>query len=563
MLRSTAVPSRSTGILIALLAGTALALFLHLGSYPLLDVDEGRNAAVAREMAETNDYAIPRLNGLPYLDKPIVYFAAQAAFMEVLGPNEFAARLPAALFTLATAALVFWFARREWGSEHGYVAAIVFLTIPITIAFARIVIFDSALTFFITLATMAFYLAVEARVAGGDQVTQRRWLLVAWAAIGFGILTKGPVALLLPMLTVVPYAIRRRAFKALWSIGGIAMFALVIAPWLLAMQRELGDFLQYALITETMERVATDKLQRTGPPWYFLPYALGGALPWSLVLPFAWKRARAEGEGPKVLLLLLLWFALPLIFFSISQSKRPQYIVPLMVPLALLVASQWDSARWRRGVVAAAAAFLFMGLILMIGPMLPPWQRIKPELVAAARVTAVALGGTLLVGGLIAAVMRKRELALAGLALPLIAFPLTTYPVIGVLAQQRSAQELAREMSPFVSRDTDIIGVEAFTGSMTFYLDRHITVVSDDGSEYTSNYVLRRYKRFADRPGSTLRTIGTFGLSLMTCCRPRVYIIRDDDPHHQRVLEALGMRRIAESAHFYAYGPWTGPHTMR
>ncbi len=89
-----------------------IALAIHLGGVPLLDADEGRNAEVAREMAETNDYVMPRLNGLPYLDKPIVYFAAEAAAMEVLGPTELAARLPAYLFTLATAAVLFWFARR-------------------------------------------------------------------------------------------------------------------------------------------------------------------------------------------------------------------------------------------------------------------------------------------------------------------------------------------------------------------------------------------------------------------------------------------------------------------
>ena len=98
---------------------------------------------------------------------------------------------------------------------------------------------------------------------------------------------------------------------------------------------------------------------------------------------------------------------------------------------------------------------------------------------------------------------------------------------------------------------------------MAFYLDRPITVVSADGGEYTSNYVIRRYARFANAKGSTLRTIDAFGTSLMNCCHPRIYIVRDDDPHHQRTLENLGIRRIAESEHFYAYGPWTGPHTMR
>ena len=94
-----------------------IALSIHLGGFPLLDPDEGRNAEVGREMAATNDYVMPRLDGLPYLDKPIVYFAAEAAAMEVLGPTEVAARLPALLFTLASAAFLAWFARRCGSAE--------------------------------------------------------------------------------------------------------------------------------------------------------------------------------------------------------------------------------------------------------------------------------------------------------------------------------------------------------------------------------------------------------------------------------------------------------------
>ncbi len=528
-----------------------------------MDADEGRNAAVGREMAETNDYSVPHLNRLPYLDKPIVYFAAEAAVMEVVGPTEFAARLPAYLFTLATALIVFLFGRRLWDVDRGLVAAIAFLAMPLTLAFARIVIFDSALAFCVTLATVAFYLAIESGAVAGKR-SPSFWRLVAWGGIGLGILTKGPVALLLPLLVAIPYAIWRRRFRALWSWAGLGVFLLVIAPWLYAMQQALGDFLQYALITETMERVATKKLQRTGPPWYFLPYILGGALPWSLLLPFAWTReSRPERDQPAPRLFLILWLFLPLIFFSISQSKRPQYIVPLMIPLALLVASQWTSERWVRGVRVAAGAMLLLGTILLLGPHLPQWQKMKPGIAPAARTTAFLLGGSLAAGGLLAWLTRNRNLQLALLALPIALIPATSYPVVSAIAKQRSAKELIVEMAPYASLDTDVIGVEAFTGSMAFYLGRPITVISSDGGEYTSNYVLRRYARFANAKGSTLRTIDALGTSLMSCCRARIYIIRDDDPHHQRTLENLGMRRIAESEHFYAYGPWTGPHTMR
>src|SRR5438445_6724986 len=99
-------------LLIAWAVVAAIAIAWQLGGYPLLDADEGRNAEVGREMAATNDYVMPRLDGMPYLDKPIVYFAAEAAAMEVTGATEFAARFPAWFFTIATAALIAWFASR-------------------------------------------------------------------------------------------------------------------------------------------------------------------------------------------------------------------------------------------------------------------------------------------------------------------------------------------------------------------------------------------------------------------------------------------------------------------
>src|SRR5258706_1531577 len=111
---------------------------------------------------------MPRLDALPYVDKPIVYFAAEAAVMEVLGPTETAARLPALLFTLLTAALVAWFARRIWGSDEAWLSAFILLSMPLTVGFAHIVIFDSALAFFVTLALIAFYFGIEGLRAKGE-----------------------------------------------------------------------------------------------------------------------------------------------------------------------------------------------------------------------------------------------------------------------------------------------------------------------------------------------------------------------------------------------------------
>ena len=491
-------------------------------------------------MAVTNDYVVPRLNTLPYLDKPIVYFAAAAAAMEILGPTELAARLPAYLFTLATAALVFWWTRKRIGEEEeAWAAAIAFLAMPLTVAFARIVIFDSALTFFIVLGILALHEAVETR--------EKRWTILAWAAIGAGVLTKGPVAIAVPLLVAIPFAIWRKSFRMLWSFAGLIVFAAIVAPWVWAISQEVPDFLHYVLVTETAARMATDELQRTGPPWYFLPYLIAGALPWSIVALAGWREwKRSDG----MLVFLLLWILVPLLFFSISQSKRPQYILPLIPAVALLIGWNWRALRVRTAAIAVA----LFGLVLVAAALVPRLtETMQPSLIAATRHTAIILGALLLAGGVAAAIVRRRDLAVIGLSLPVIAIPIVANPLMNALGERRSAESFVGRIEQAAGEETPVIGIEAFTGSMAFYLRKPLVVATDDGSEFTSNYILRRYERFAGRPGSPVKPLSWIDESLAECCAARVYVVRDDDPHHHRRLEQAGARVLVKGPHHVAY----------
>lgn len=517
-------------------AAAAVALAIQLGGFPLLDADEGRNAEVAREMAETNDYVMPRLNGLPYLDKPIVYFAAEAAVMEVLGPTEVAARLPAYLFTIATAAVLFWFARNVWGGDTPYIATIVFLAMPLTVAFARTVIFDSALMFFSVVALVCFYLAIEEKGS--------LWSIVAWVAMGFAILTKGPVVFVLVLFVVIPYAFTRRAVRVLFPIAGIVAFAVVIAPWLWGVTQVVPEFLEYVLVTETAARMATKELQRTGPPWYFVPYLIAGALPWSLVAIFSWKSLKR-----RELLFLALWIAIPFVFFSISQSKRPQYILPLMPAIALLLARIWPEARTR----AAAILFAAFGGILLAAPLAFHRTKMKPEIAAVADDTALFLGLAFAAGALVALFAKRRDLVLIALSLPVLLIPLITNPLMRAIGERRSTKSFVARMQPHLQPGTDIIGVEAFTGSLAFYLQRPITVVTEDASELTSNYLIRRYEKYTTNPASPLKPLPYFERSL-SATTPRIYILRNKDAARRRVLEARGWRPVAHGTHMVAYG---------
>jgi len=428
----------------------------------------------------------------------------------VTGPTEFAARFPAWLFTIATAFLLGWFALRA--GINAPAAAIIFLSMPLTIAFARTVIFDSALSFFITAALIAFYL---------ERPT------VAWAAMAFGVITKGPVALAVPLMVAVPYAIWRKRGRMLISIAGVILFVGIIAPWVWGVSRVVPDFLRYVLVTETAQRLTTGALKRTGPPWYFVPYLLGGALPWIFSL-----RMQKDDWLDRY---LMLWLAVPFVFFSISQSKRPQYIVPLMPAIALLVARRWEKQR-----VAAIAMAIFGALILIAIPFVK---------IPFGITTAVILGVAALVCG-VTAIFSRGEVALIALSIPMLLIPAASGDVMRSIAARRSEKALVNDLRRFAG-DGDVVGIQAFTGSMAFYLQRPIILVSPTGEEFTSNYIIRHYSDFSSRlkPSSWLQE---------ELKKPdTVFIVRNNDASNRALVETHGGHLVAQDAHFVAY---TMPH---
>jgi len=347
-----------------------IVLALGIGSFPLIEPDEGRNAEVAREMAETNNYVLPHLNGLPYLDKPVVFFAAAAVMIEILGPSELAVRLASFLFALATALLVGCFAHRIFGRQQAFVAVVAAITAPLAIALSRAVIMDSATSFFMVLALISFHRAIEKRCSARERVGAARswigWTVLAWTAIALGVLTKGPVALAVPLMVAAPFAVWRRASLAVWNPLGAIVLAAVVAPWVWAVSREIPGFLHYVVVTETWARMTTDELRRTQPFWYFLPVLLAGAFPWSIVALFG-LRSRAidlDADRRADRVFLWLWLLVPLIFFSLSRGKQEQYMLPLVSAIALLVASRWSDRP--RGVRVAAAIWGVLGG-LMVG----------------------------------------------------------------------------------------------------------------------------------------------------------------------------------------------------
>jgi 4-amino-4-deoxy-L-arabinose transferase-like glycosyltransferase len=534
--------------LILLLALAALALGWDLGGGHLLDPDEGRNAEVAREMSTTHDYVVPHLDGLPYLDKPVLYFAAAAATMQLLGPRELAARLPAYLATLATIGLVVWFARRRYGADAGWLAGLALATMPMVLAYARTTIFDSTLSFFTTAAVIAF---------AEDHA------VFAWAAIGAGGLTKGPIAILIPLAVAVPYALLTgRPLRSLVPWRGVLVFALVAFPWFLAVTARIPQFPYYAFVRETFQRFTTTSFHRTAPLWYYLPIIPVAAFPW--IIPalsrlgggrvrWAWQ-ARRVNDRARDAMLLGCWLVGPLVFFTMNQSKLPQYVLPLMPAFALAAARhlsrETPAAGWKAYVGAAA---LLAGGLFFLSALLPARIPLTPSERGAIPGVGRTLAGVLMCAAAVVAVgawRRQRTIIAAGYAAAVIALPLITGRLMRVVGDDRSAAGLADS----VRGRGVVLAIAVYPPSLPFYLQRQIQVATATARELTSNFIADYADAYRAVPGSPLLPADAWRARLATCPEPTVFVTRSGDQQTRTAL-AAAMPLLFLDGHYAAYGP--------
>jgi len=552
------VPSRPLAGLPWLVLLAAAALAWNLNGYRLLDPDEGRNAEVAREMARSNDYLVPRLNGLPYLDKPVVYFGAAAAVMEVLGPTETAARLPAYLATLATLVLLLRFAQRRWGDDAGWLAALAYATMVLPLVYARTAIFDSTLTLCTTAAILWFF----------DDPPRP---VHAWAAIGVGALTKGPIAIALPLLVVVSHALATGApLRPLFPRRALAAFGAVTLPWFLAVTIRHPEFPYYVFVRETFQRLATPSFHRTAPFWYFFPIVPVAAFPWfvpALAGVARWRetwRARREPAAREPLL-LACWVLAPLLFFTLSRSKLPQYVLPLMPAFALAATRNLVT----RGIGTAARAYAAVAVVAGAGLValtrwLPAPISLTPAEKAAIPPTAVAVGIAVLVSGLLVtagALRRRPRLTLLGYALVVIAIPLVSGRLLQAVGEDRSSAPVAKATAAALERaggSGAVLGIAAYPPSLPFYLGRPVAVATATAKELTSNYIADHQARYRDYPSSPLLPAGYWREVLARCPVPTVLLTTAGDRRTRAALDAA-LPLLAADGHYAAYGPCSPP----
>ncbi|HEY4588971.1 MAG TPA: phospholipid carrier-dependent glycosyltransferase, partial [Thermoanaerobaculia bacterium] len=426
----------------------ALLLFFGgLGSYPLLEPDEGRYAEIPREMLARGDFVTPRLNGVLYFEKPPLYYWLNAAALSLPGRPEVVCRLFSALFGLGGVGLAWLLGRSMGGPRVGLTAAIVLGSSPLWAALSRANIIDMTMAFFLSAALTCFWLAQEKE--RGERGERLLWHGM-FAAAALATLTKGMIGFLIPGAVIFLYLLFARRWRLLsrvpW-IGGIALFLAIAVPWhVLAAQRN-PDFLWFYFVHEHWLRYTTSEAKRQAPAWFFAGILAVGLIPWSGVLPAAarlYRRGQGRLRDRPGLIFLACWALFILLFFSVSQSKLVPYILPGIPPLAVLAALALQEAEtdprtrsWARvggalgalllSVLAAALLLAALGKIHTgVGPLPNVLVFAMPTLAAGLlsvwlwgsgrlrSLAALAVPPTLLVLGLVSAAPRASLLLSTG-----------------------------------------------------------------------------------------------------------------------------------------------------
>lgn len=337
---------RTAGILWGVGLVAAALYFVRLGQPPFLDPPEGLHAAIAREMRLLGDWITPHFNGVRYFDKPPLLYWLMAAGFGLVGSSEWAARVWSALAAVGTAVLTAWLGIRLGSERLGLIAGLMVVVNLELFVFGRLVKPDLVFVFLILLAFAGFIVAYQ---------DATRWgLLLCYASLGAAVLAKDILGAVGPLTVFVLFLVLTREPRIVaqwrpWS--GLVLLALIAAPWYLAVEWKNHGFLWYTVVDTHLlnfarQRVFPDEdVPLTAAE--FLGVTAIGFFPWSLVLPWALVRAfRGQWESSKdrLWLLLGLWSALVVTFFTVSPFKLPHYALPAFPHMALLVGKVWDDA---------------------------------------------------------------------------------------------------------------------------------------------------------------------------------------------------------------------------
>ncbi|HUE87696.1 MAG TPA: glycosyltransferase family 39 protein [Vicinamibacterales bacterium] len=494
---------RRSTIPVVLLA--VLALVGGLGRGAIADNDEAFYAESAREMVESGDWLTPHFNYEPRFQKPALYYWVTAALFAVGGPHELPARLFAALSGVGLVIITTACGRRWYDESVGLLAGAIAATSFGYFALARMSLPDLPLAFFVTCSIWTAFVATLER-----ERNPRQWLLYAATAAALGFLVKGPLAVVLPVIVVVPILLmERRSFNVSFSdlVPATLLFLGIALPWYAAMWAQHGtEYLAGFFIGDNFERFATDRFNDPRPWWFYAPIGAGGLLPWT-PLALTWvgpvlQFLTLRRDVGTLDLRLLLWAALPLAFFTLSVGKQPRYILAVLPPLAVLLASsviertsEWrslDGARRRPRPNGAVVTGCLLGALVLVA-LAALLYRAQPLFLNVSALNTYVVAGLIAAAGLAVVVVcfssgwRSAPGLLAFAAA--VAFAVLPYGVLSDAQDSTVVQMADRVRAAY--RAGDAIGTYGvFVRNLVFYTGlKHTDLIHDEHlTEWLTNH---------------------------------------------------------------------------
>ena len=482
--RSGAKPSwRLLGLLLAVI----VVWFGNIEYRKLIKPDEGRYAEIPREMVASGDWTTPRLNDLKYFEKPPLQYWATAAAYTAFGEHHWTSRLWTALTGFAGVLLVWFAGARLFGREAGLYAGMLLCGSLLYVLMAHVNTLDMGVTFFITLGIVGLLLGQQAE---SDAATRRRWMWLAWIALGLAVLSKGFMGVVLPGAALFLYSVLQRdigVYKRMqWGVG-IVLLLLVTMPWFYLVIKANPEFFDKFVIYEHYTRFTTKEHGRYQPWHYFIPVLLVGMLPWTLLmfdtLWRTWKDSTRTDTAFNPERFLLIWAVFIYVFFTLSGSKLPSYLLPMFPALALLMGKQLTTMTARRlfwlVLPVLPLALLALGLAPFTARMAD--TELQRQLYSEYALWLVAAAGVWVVGMGLALFQlhgrRKLHAVFTLAATCLLAAQIGTSGY-NTIAPERSAYYIAEAIRPHVRPHTQLYSVAAYEQTLPFYLKRTLTLVA-------------------------------------------------------------------------------------
>src|SRR5712691_570097 len=340
-------PAARIGWAVLILVTLYVCYFSHLGAIGFVGPDEPRYAWIARDMAESGDWITPRLYGKPWFEKPPLYYWGAAISFKLLGVSEVAARLPSAISALLATLAMAWLAWRLYGAET---ARWLLLLLPTTVAmigFSHAAATDMPFSGMLTIAMVCAAVVLGLTRNENTPILPRTpWLALILFGffLGLAVLAKGPVAIILSGGAIFFWALFtkrwRDAFR-LFHPAALASFFATALPWYILCARRNPDFFRIFIIEHNFKRYLTPEFQHIQPFWYYVPVLLVAFLPWTAAIFWTTIEESARiAESKKIIphtLFLMSWSGFVVLFFSLSQSKLPGYILPSVPAICLIV----------------------------------------------------------------------------------------------------------------------------------------------------------------------------------------------------------------------------------